>query len=172
MREPIYDEVFLVSGPAVVVLDREYVKTVGVPANLDENGRVTSTGLNETRIVGMNVMRMAEIMLDGFTVSIIEPSHIKYIYQICADFVRDNRAINGVGIYSKYTTEVVDMVSNLLNEIVAKNTPLLEIAYPMQSFNRVQHNFMNTTTIMAPDRPIATTAEIMNSNAIGNTYLR
>ncbi len=132
---PIRDDIFIVSGPAIAVLEKEYLEIVGVQPTVDADGVILNNGLNEVRTVGLPIFRLASIISNGFNVNIVNQEDITTIYKLCSSFIEENRSINKSGIYKVYEDEFIDLIDNLKEEIVTKHKRLLEVTMPKESFN-------------------------------------
>ncbi len=139
MASLIETETFLVSGTAIAVLTKEYLETVGVQPTVDSEGRILTNGLDEYRVVGMTIVRMAEVISNGFNMSILNLNDVPKIYQISLDFISENRRINNSGVYKVYSDELIDLIDNFVTELEKKHKNILTIAAPNSSFNTLKH---------------------------------
>jgi len=150
---PLEDNLYLVRGTNIALLEREYLSAVGVAPTVNQDGEVIDDGLYDTRTVMIPIRRMAEIIMNGFTFSILNIEDIPKIYKVCRDFVDEHRRINASGVYQVYTNEFVDMIENLQKEIETKHKFYLGSIDNKQSFHRndLRSYVINTTQQQTPE---------------------
>ncbi len=130
----IENELFLVQGSNVAILDRRTHDVVGVTPTTDSEGNIVSSGLNSERIVMLPIPRIAEIITNGFSIKVVNEEDIIKIYDICIKFVATQKRVNAGGYYKQYSDEFINTIDMLREEIQTKHPGFIKANEPTASF--------------------------------------
>jgi hypothetical protein len=125
LRHEIYNKMYTVRVPAIATYDEFDLEVLGIPletTGLDDGNRPIEISNQDTIVVGLPIIKLAEVAKNGYGIDLVNFRDITPLYKALDIYIRERAVSNTHSMNTIVKKDAdIDLLDNLANSIVSLN---------------------------------------------------